>query len=581
MTEQELIEQAIANGTDLPGRTGQADTQHTYYDTTTGQPYFKKVGGGKSFIPPATAMAMFNDPKALKWAEAQGYVIKGGAQGLEDASKGVVGPDGKTRFGPSPVTMASQSGGLWHTTGQWNSETGQFDHDLDLGNILTMVVAGVITAGVASAIMAGAGIPPAVVDSTLAATTTGGAQAGTAVLGSAGFGAAGAESLGAITGVSSLGAEAGVDAGLSAFGIAAPVAATGPALTAGVAGAAAAGGAGGATLANVIPQSSASLAGTTSATAPVVGMGGGAPVLAPATETALNTIGPAAAKASVWGGLGSLAGTKTAVDAGTTLLGAYLQSRAAGNAAEANAAAQDKQLAYLREVEAAQEKEFYSTQQQNQQQFASTQQLNLNQYNRRAANLEPYVQIGHNANATLNSMMGYGAFAPYQPVALTAPGPYGAPAASQQGPPASGTNYQAAFQKLTGGQEMDDASLKALAQTPEFKAAGFTLTPDNAKGFATKVGANVGTPNEQWFRVLDGDPSTKRATVFIPQNNAGGASGPSAGSPSLATLMSMFGTQIENRPSVVTAPIAATPTLASLYSSSYSPAALRSPTVYA
>lgn len=557
MTEQELIEQAIANGTDLPGRTGQADTQHTFYESN-GQPYFKKVGGGKQYIPPASAMSMFDDPKALAWAKSQGYEIKGGAQGLEDASRGIVGPDGKTTYAPSPVTMPSQSGGLWHTTGTWNSETGKMDSSFDWGNLFTMVVAGVVTAGAASAIMAAAGVPEVVSDAAITAAQTSGADAGAAVLTGGGAGAV-----------------AGGTATVVPAGILAPTTAALPAITAGeVATTAAVGGAAGATLGSIIPQSSASLSGPTSSTVPISGMGGGSPVLAPATETALNTIGPAASKASLFGGLSGLATTNSLVGAGTTLLGAYLQSRAAGNAAEASAAAQDKQLAYLREVEAAQENEFYSSQQQNQQQFASTQQLNLDQYNRRAANLDPYVQIGHNANATLNSMMGFGAFSPYQPVALKAPGPYGAPAtqSAQAAPSGSNTNWEAAFQKLTGGQAMDDASLKALAQTPAFKAAGFTLTPNNQLGFSTKVG----TPDGNWFRVLDGDPTQKNSTVFVQQPNAAGGSSGGGNAPTLQNLMSQFGTTIPTGSSVTAPAAVLSPSLASLYSSQFT-----SPNVYA
>lgn len=211
-SESELIAQAIANGTDLPGRTGQADTQHTYYEAN-GQPYFKKVGGGKMYIAPATAMSMFSDPQALAWAKAQGYEIKGGRQGLEDASKGTVGPDGKTRFPDSPVVTNSQSGGIFHTTGTWNPDSGQFDSGLDWGNILTLVVAGVMTAGVASAMMASAGVPAATADAAVsAATTTGSVEAGTAVLGGAGAASGTGGALAASTIAPTLGTLPGVAA---------------------------------------------------------------------------------------------------------------------------------------------------------------------------------------------------------------------------------------------------------------------------------------------------------------------------------------------------------------------------------
>jgi hypothetical protein len=175
-TEQQLIEEAIASGGLLRGKAGTVDHQHVYYEAN-GQPYNKIVGGGKSYIPPAAAMTMWNEPQAVAWAQSQGYGIKGGEQGLADSQKSYVDAQGYTRMPESPVTMADQGGGLFHTTGTWNSKTGQFDSSLDWGNILTMVVAGVMTAGVASAMMGG-GVAAEAAAST--AATTGSVDAGLA-----------------------------------------------------------------------------------------------------------------------------------------------------------------------------------------------------------------------------------------------------------------------------------------------------------------------------------------------------------------------------------------------------------------
>lgn len=202
MTEQEMIEAAIGSGGPLHGSTGQVDYQHTFYEAN-GQPYWKKVGGGKLYISPAAAMSMFDDPQALAWAKSQGYEIRGGRQGLDDASKGTVGPDGKTTYGPSPVTMADQGGGLWRTTGTWSGDSGKFESGFDWGNAFTMLVAAGMTAGAASAFIssaAAAGATPAYVTADIASTAA--ASQGAIAAGTLGAGAAtgGAATLGSTAG---------------------------------------------------------------------------------------------------------------------------------------------------------------------------------------------------------------------------------------------------------------------------------------------------------------------------------------------------------------------------------------------
>lgn len=152
-----------------------------------GKPYYKTGNGGKMYIPPASAMSMFDDPKAIAWAKSQGYYIDGGRAGLNQTP--TVGPDGKVVMPPNPVHTGNQSGGFLHTTGEWNSDTGQFDHSIDWGNILTLVVAGVMTAGVATAALGGgAGAEAAVSTAAATGSVDAGVAAGTAAAGGVGLG---------------------------------------------------------------------------------------------------------------------------------------------------------------------------------------------------------------------------------------------------------------------------------------------------------------------------------------------------------------------------------------------------------
>lgn len=107
----------------------------------SGKPYYKLGGGGKLYIPPAAAMSLFDDPQAIAWAKQQGYYIPGGEAAVQ--------------AGTAQPVEASQSGGVFHTTGTWNPNTGSFDSSFDWGNLMTMVVAGFLTAGVADAVIGG------------------------------------------------------------------------------------------------------------------------------------------------------------------------------------------------------------------------------------------------------------------------------------------------------------------------------------------------------------------------------------------------------------------------------------------
>lgn len=231
MTQQELIEQAIATGVIPPGVTkGTPDYQHTLYEAN-GQPYFNKVGGGKLYVPPASAMSMFDDPRALQWARSQGYYIDGGREGLEASSQPTTDAQGRVTQAPSPVHTQDQSNGFFHTRGTWDADEGKFESSLDWGNILTLVVAGALTAGVATAVMGGGAAAEAAVST---AVSTGSAEAGV----SAGV-AAGATPamIGGTTAATSGGiTAAGVtSAGLPAF--AETIGVTAPAIAAGGTGA--------------------------------------------------------------------------------------------------------------------------------------------------------------------------------------------------------------------------------------------------------------------------------------------------------------------------------------------------------
>jgi hypothetical protein len=102
----------------------------------------------------------------------------------------------------SPAAMpelgggSPQPGGLFTNRGEWDSQSGSFQNSTNWGNILSLVVAGVITAGAADAIMSGApaaeavtaagGTPEAAASATAAATAdTAAAGGGTAFAGAA------------------------------------------------------------------------------------------------------------------------------------------------------------------------------------------------------------------------------------------------------------------------------------------------------------------------------------------------------------------------------------------------------------
>ncbi len=268
-----------------------------------GRPYYATQGGGKLYIPPAAAMSMFDDPQALAWAKQQGYEIKGGREGLNQPLQ--TGTDGKVIIPPNPVTMGDQGGGLWQTTGVWNGDTGQFDHNFDWGNAFTMLVAAGMTAGAASAFLAGGG----------------------AAAGGAGAGGVGLGETAATTGLATGAGLGGTTATIAAPTLASTAGATGI-------GSLAAGGAG---------------------TGAEIGATTGVPALASTSTAGLGTLPNVAASggvpaASTAGGTGALATANNIagnplVQMGVGAIGDYLKSKgqseesAAGRISNANLAA--------------------------------------------------------------------------------------------------------------------------------------------------------------------------------------------------------------------------------------------------
>lgn len=196
MTEQELIEAAINSGNDSTGRLGgTVDNQHVYWDEQ-GRPYNKKVGGGKMYIAPLSASSS-EDPKMREWAAKMGVKV--------DYS------DPTNHPGGTVLDSGRPGGGMFHESGTWNGNEGQWDQGLDWGNILTMVVAGVLTAGAASALMGGGAAAEAATSTALA---TGSSEAGMAAATAAG--GVGAGEAGAVTGLAGSGLSGGVGAATGA-----------------------------------------------------------------------------------------------------------------------------------------------------------------------------------------------------------------------------------------------------------------------------------------------------------------------------------------------------------------------------
>lgn len=118
-----------------------------------GSPYWATPSGGKVYITPAVAMSMFDDPRALSWARSKGFYIDGGRAGLNQTP--TVDASGHVTMPANPVHGSAPGGGIFHTTGTWNGETGQWDQGLDWGNIMALSIGGLMAAPAVAAIAGG------------------------------------------------------------------------------------------------------------------------------------------------------------------------------------------------------------------------------------------------------------------------------------------------------------------------------------------------------------------------------------------------------------------------------------------
>jgi hypothetical protein len=100
--------------------------------------------GSYIYVSPAMSLQFLNVPGMREWATSHGV-----------------------DFGPndSSIAINRPSGGVLHDSGTWNAQTGQYDQGLDWGNIVTMVVGGLMTAGAADALLSSgavSGVPAGV-----------------------------------------------------------------------------------------------------------------------------------------------------------------------------------------------------------------------------------------------------------------------------------------------------------------------------------------------------------------------------------------------------------------------------------
>jgi hypothetical protein len=152
-----------------------------------GSPYWRAADGSRVYIPPASAMSMWDNPRVREWAKAQGYTAQ------QDPTTGQASVTATNRPGTS----------LFRQGGVWNSDEGNFDRPINWGNVLSMGVGGLIAAPlVAGAVAGGAG--------------SAGAGAGGAGTGAGGAG--GAAAGGTLASASIPGLHAAVPAGIASQG---------------------------------------------------------------------------------------------------------------------------------------------------------------------------------------------------------------------------------------------------------------------------------------------------------------------------------------------------------------------------
>jgi hypothetical protein len=273
----------------------------------------------------------------------------------------------------------------------------------------TLIVLGIAGATIATMGAAGAFSGSALAGST-AATGATGATAGTA---------------GTLAATTTVPLMTGTIAGSVASGAVPAALATGTA---------AAGTVGGVTAANVLgPSTAANIAGTTAAANSVpagIAAAGGSSVVPPAVTTGGFT---------ARNFLNSPGGTQiigSGINAATNLYAANKAANASTEAAQLEAAAKDKELAYLREKD-----------RQDQLNWERTQQFNIDQYNQRLDRLSPYIGMGTAANTTLASLIG----GPSMVAATQVPQPHASLPPQAGSPTASGGDLQTAASLFLDG----------------------------------------------------------------------------------------------------------------------------------
>jgi len=263
-------------------------------------PFMISQTGQKQYIPPISAAQYRDDPRMIEWAKQQGVFIDEQGQVQNTAAPG---------------------GSLFKERGHWNPDTGQFDQDINWGNIASMGVGGMIAGPAIAGALAGAG----------GGAAGGGALASSVpVAGTVGMTAAPAA-------IGSAGASAGLGGGLLASSV--PVAGG-----VGMGAAPAALGAGGAGGAAPLLSSSNPLAGYGS------GMGGAPNIAGQATNTA-GLLGGGTTSGGIWDTvLGSMGGIPGLINTGTNIAGGLMGADAANDAARIQAESADKALALQKQI---------------------------------------------------------------------------------------------------------------------------------------------------------------------------------------------------------------------------------------
>jgi hypothetical protein len=98
----------------------------------SGRPYYTTQSGQRSYLPPAIA-GQSGNPRAVQWAESQGYRLtrdaSGAATGVQDSSV--------------------PTGGFTRSRGEWNPQSGQYDQGLNMSGLGGAILGGATVAPMA------------------------------------------------------------------------------------------------------------------------------------------------------------------------------------------------------------------------------------------------------------------------------------------------------------------------------------------------------------------------------------------------------------------------------------------------